>query len=163
MIVSFVNVVVVHSLVMVFLLKDRIYFVLIVVNESNTIKQKIIVIVVVNVVLLVIITKQIKTKRSFFSCFLSFFFIQRAFVMETKTKKNWTIGVFFFLNDKQIIQFSWVFFFVYSIEEKRISKSSFLPFYSFISFSLHCVSFFFSFLFVPPFSLSLSHFFFPPR
>jgi hypothetical protein len=52
MIVSFVNVVEVLWSAVVFLLKDLIFFALIVVNESNTIKQKIMVIVAVVIVVL---------------------------------------------------------------------------------------------------------------
>ncbi len=127
MIVLYVNVVEVHLLAEVFLLKDRIFFVRIVVNESNTIQQKIMVLMVVNVVLLVIIRKKIKTK------ILYSFFIQRAFVMKTKKKKyEQLVFSLFFLNDKQTIQFIWAFFFrLIPLKQNEISKSSFLPFYSF--------------------------------
>ncbi len=107
MIVLYVNVVEVHLLVEVFLLKDLIFFVLIVVNESNTINQKIMVMVVVNVVLLVIITKQIKIKI----LYPFFLIIQRAFVMETKTENERLVFFSSFLNDKQTIFKSFGFFF----------------------------------------------------
>ncbi len=58
--VLYVNVVEQHLLAEVFLLKDLILFVLIVVNDNNIMKQKIIVTVVDIVMLLVIIREQIK-------------------------------------------------------------------------------------------------------
>jgi hypothetical protein len=91
MIVLYVNVVEVHLLAEVFLLKDWIFFVLIVVNESNTINQKP---VVDNVVFLVIITKQTRAKKSVF--FL--FFIQHASCDENqnKTERSFSSSSSFF-------------------------------------------------------------------
>jgi len=103
MIVLYVNVVEVHLLVEVFLLKDWIFFVLIVVNESNTIKQKP---VVDNVVFLVIITKQTRAKIRF----LSFFFIQHASCYEKQNKTERSFFLFFFLNDIPTIQLISFFF-----------------------------------------------------
>jgi len=157
MIVLYVNVVEVHLLVEVFLLKDWIFFVLIVVNESNTINQKP---VVDNVVFLVIITKQTRAKNPF-----SFFFFYSTCILWWKSKQNWTIifPLLLFLNDIptiQLISFVFLSFIPLNQNENNWYISSFLPFCSYFSFSLYCVSFFF---FICSAALSLSLSFFPIR